>query len=679
MRALKLSGIVLGCVVSAVILALLAVWLFVNPNDYKERIEQDVKSSTGRDLVLAGPIKLSVFPWIALQLGPVSLGNPPGFGAGPFASVQYASLRVKLVPLLRKRLQIGHIEIDGLDLHLMRNAQGQGNWEIGANENAGGARNAASSPRSATSSSEALRSVAGVAIKDSRVSYQGMLLDVMNVDVGQVRANAPVPVEVKLRLITSRDAKPIDLSGHLVLRFDAARKQYRIQGLNLDGTWTPAKAGAAAVPWGLSAPSLNLDLAAQTVSAPSFAVQLGNARLTGGLQGTRVVDAPSLTGAFRLEPLVLRQWMSQVGLPVPATRDPKALSRFAASGDFAYGGNAARADELDVQLDDSTLRGNAAITNLTTQALTFDLGLDRIDLDRYMTTAPSSAAQPAESKPTQLPASSLQNLDVNGTATIGNATVEHMNVSQVRVTVQSKEGVLRIAPATAQLYGGSYSGSITLDARGSVPVLTLDQSLTGINIAQFLEDFVQLDRLEGRGNITAQLTGRGLASDAVVRSLSGHVAASVANGDVQGIDLGYEINRAIALAERRPMPAGKNTGRTAFSTFTASADVSGGVARTHDLEIASQGLRVTGQGTANLVTDAINYRLTAAILKGPAGAHASGGLLADIPLTVSGTLSSPTVQPDLAELAKAALQQELKGHKQQLQQQLQNKLKSLFR
>jgi len=70
MRALKLVGIVVGCLVALVIIVLLAVRLFVNPNDYKDRIAQQVKSATGRELILSGPIRLSVFPWIALELGP---------------------------------------------------------------------------------------------------------------------------------------------------------------------------------------------------------------------------------------------------------------------------------------------------------------------------------------------------------------------------------------------------------------------------------------------------------------------------------------------------------------------------------------------------------------------------------------------------------------------------------
>src|ERR1700749_1986038 len=129
MRAIKLAGIVVGGLLAVLVVTLVAVWLFVNPNDYKGRIAKAVKDSTGRQLNLPGDIKMSVFPWIALEFGPATLGNPPGFGDEPFAGVHRAALRVKLLPLLHKQLQIGRVTVDGLDLRLKKNAEGKGNWE----------------------------------------------------------------------------------------------------------------------------------------------------------------------------------------------------------------------------------------------------------------------------------------------------------------------------------------------------------------------------------------------------------------------------------------------------------------------------------------------------------------------------------------------------------------------
>ena len=67
MRTAKILGILVGAVIAVIALVLLAVRLFVDPNDYKPRIAAAVKNATGRELKLEGAIKLSVFPWIALE------------------------------------------------------------------------------------------------------------------------------------------------------------------------------------------------------------------------------------------------------------------------------------------------------------------------------------------------------------------------------------------------------------------------------------------------------------------------------------------------------------------------------------------------------------------------------------------------------------------------------------
>src|SRR5581483_10614671 len=93
------------------------------------------------------------------------------------------------------------------------------------------------------------------------------------------------------------------------------------------------------------------------------------------------------------------------------------------------------------------------------------------------------------------------------------------------------------------LYGGDYSGDITLDDRGTVPTLKLDQSMTGIDAAQLLKDLTKSQRMSGRGTVTMNLTAHGLAGEALLKTLDGHVAANLDNGAIEGIDLWFEINR----------------------------------------------------------------------------------------------------------------------------------------
>jgi AsmA protein len=269
-------------------------------------------------------------------------------------------------------------------------------------------------------------------------------------------------------------------------------------------------------------------------------------------------------------------------------------------------------------------------------------------------------------------------LQLKGTATIGSLIVSGINLTQVHVGIESEGGVTHVAPAKARLYGGEYSGEVTLDERGSVPTLKLDQTMSGIDIAQLLKDFAKTQRFSGHGTVTTNLTAHGNDSDAMTRSLSGRVTANLADGAVEGIDLWFEVNRAVALLQKQVPPAGSGSGRTKFDTFKASADVTNGVATTKDLNIASQNLHVTGQGSSNLVSEAIDYQVKATLFKGgPATNTAS--VLAEVPLNINGTMSSPKVRPDLEAMARSRVQQELEKHKGELQQKLQDKLKQFFK
>jgi AsmA protein len=622
---LKIVGIAFGAVIALIIVALLALKLFVNPNNYRGRIEQAVKDATGRELVLSGDLKLSVFPWVALELGPATLGNPPGFGQQPFVALQRAAASVRLLPLLHKELQIGRVEVDGLDLRLLKNAQGKGNWE------GFGSQTSKSSGSPTPAGSMALPELAGLVIKDGRVSFQDLVADHLDVDVGEIAAGRPVTAKLSLDLATSPGAKPVSVKTELTLTPEPD-EQYGV----------------------------------------GFVTQLGAAHLSGTAQA-RLAQAATVTGSFKLEPVSLREFMGQLGMMAPATHDPKALSRFAASGEFAYGNNAVRGSKLDVQLDDSQLTGTAAITDLTTDAMSFDLNVNQIDIDRYRSpSANPGKAAPAQAKaspPTPLPTDTLKALLLTGTATIGSARIAGIALTQAHVGITARGGVVHVAPLQAKLYGGSYSGDVALDVRTHPAVMKTEQSMDAIDVAQLLKDFAQTQRFSGHGTVTATLSAQGDTSDAMLGSLSGHAAANLANGAIEGVDLWFIVSQAVALIQKQAPAAVSDSGRTRFDTFKATADLNHGVATTKDLSIVSQNLHVAGQGNANLVSEGLDYQVKATVLKGSGAAGA--GTLAEVPLTVSGTFSDPKVRPDLAGMAKGQIQQ-------QLQQKAQDVLKGLF-
>ena len=497
----------------------------------------------------------------------------------------------------------------------------------------------------------------------------------LNVDVGNVSRHAAVPVKASFDVDTGPSGKRTSFAGALEITLDTAAKRYGLAAVTLSGE-LKQKTDSPSLSWTFASPSVDVDLTAQTLKAPTFSAHAGSARLSGSLAGDKIVDAPVFSGTFKLEPLMLREFMAQLGVDLPKTRDQKALSMLAAATAFKYAAGVVRLDKLDLQLDQTQLRGALAVTNLDSNSITFDLNLDHIDLDRYL--APEGAGPrpvaKSDQKPTELPTTAIRTLNVSGNFSIGTAKAAGLALSNVRSRLEAKDGVVHLFPIKASVYGGEYSGDITYDAHEAVPSVKLDQQVTSVNIEPLLKDSINSERLSGRGNVGTMLAGAGGTSDVLTKNLNGRVNANLTNGAVNGVDLWYEISRAQALLKQQPAPGGADDRRTKFDTFKMSADIVGGVATTKDLVITSQYLRVTGTGSSNLVTKAIDYHIVATILKAPPsaqGSELSQLTLADIPVEIGGTMNDPKVRPDLQGILKSKL-------KQKLQDTLKNKLQGIL-
>ena len=652
MRTVKILAGVAGGIVGLLAAGLLAVWWLVNPNDYKDRIAEAVKESTGRDLVLKGDIQLSVFPWIALKLGPASLGNPRGFGEEPFLAFNRASVRVKLFSLLARRLEMDRVVIDGLDLRLRRNDEGAGNWETFGRTKKRGA-DEASGTMSGT-----VPELAGIQITHGRVSYQRIVVEKFNLETGAFGGRGVTPVSISFEANRGVPDETLTFTGQFDLGADAPAKRLRFDAVSFSGLLGRSGDGAPAH-WEMSAPSIEVDLTGQTVAVPGFAVSYANARLSGKLQATKILDDLEVTGSAALAPVVLRELAPRLGLALPKTRDPRALAQFSASGDFSYSSNGVRLEQVQAQLDDTHLKGHAALTGKP-RAVKFELSVDEINVDRYLSADHGPAGglpkDVAESKTGGKPApasEAAKTPDTEGALTVGSVHFSPLDFSNVRLTLASKDNVVHLFPVLAQIDGGSYSGNVTLDRRAATPTLSMDEHLSGVDMTRLLAGTSYKGRLSGRGNVDLQATARGAALNAVMQTLNGHVDTNLADGALEGMDLGYEIGLAQALVKHTAAPPRSNPARTKFDAVKMSAQITNGVARTSDLTISSAMLRVRAQGSANLVNKAIDFQMVASYLKVP------GTSAADIPLKITGTYVNPTVRPDAGALAKGELRQKL--------------------
>lgn len=170
----KSIKIIISAVGGLVILLGLGIWYAssaVDPVQITKLLASSVKTATGRDLKITGPVKLSFFPRIAVSAERLSLSNASWASHPEMLTLQSIELDIKILPLLSNRIEIGSVKLAGLDLLLQKNASGKANWEMGA-EVANAAPVSGDSTADNSSVSDNLIYMEKVSIVDTQIQYQ---------------------------------------------------------------------------------------------------------------------------------------------------------------------------------------------------------------------------------------------------------------------------------------------------------------------------------------------------------------------------------------------------------------------------------------------------------------------------------------------------------------------------
>lgn len=126
----KLGFILIGVIV-VLLAAIIIIPSLVPSSVYKEKIETQLSQELGRDIRISGDVKIATFPVVKAKTGAIEIDNPDGFTNQKFITLNGLDARVKLLPLLSKRVEISRFTLDTPVIHLERNKDGVANWEIG--------------------------------------------------------------------------------------------------------------------------------------------------------------------------------------------------------------------------------------------------------------------------------------------------------------------------------------------------------------------------------------------------------------------------------------------------------------------------------------------------------------------------------------------------------------------
>jgi AsmA protein len=663
---MKAFGKILGLCILGLLLILVALGFALthlfDPNDYKDEIRQLARDRAHVELTLNGDIGWSLFPWLGLELHDASvatLANPKV----PFADLQMLGLSVRVLPLLRKEVQMSDVRVEGLNLSLERDANGHGNWEdIGkplptttadaTDPNAP----AVTEPGKPQAPSRPVKlDIDSLTVNNARVQYHDArtgrmyTAESIQLSTGAVHEGANIPLKLTAFLGTNQPVvrTRTELAGEL--RFDRALKRYQLEDMRLSGEASGDPLQGKTVTFSAQG-QLLLDQGANVAEWTGLKLAANQLRALGELRVRNLDSEPQLSGGLSIAEFDLRAFFDSIGQPLPAMA-PGSLGKFEMVSRLQGTRNSLGLEDLTLKLDESTFTGRIAVDDFARQALRLQLKGDTFNADRYLpaksekatsakaarqsevqnseAAAVASGESPLPDAPTQgawsddrlLPVERLRALDVQADLNIGQLTLNALPVQNATLKAQGQGGLLTLQTLAGGLYNGSFNTQGTLDVRPATPVLALQTRIDKVPVENFIKSQNPNPPLKGLLNLNSNLNGSGNSQKALVESLNGTASFILNDGVLVNANLEQQLCRGISVLNRKSLngePRGKDT---PFKELKGSLVFRNGVASNQDLLVRIPGLTVNGNGDIDLRVLGMDYRL-GVVVEGEQGTSA---------------------------------------------------------
>jgi uncharacterized protein involved in outer membrane biogenesis len=318
-------------------------------------------------------------------------------------------------------------------------------------------------------------------------------------------------------------------------------------------------------------------------------------------------------------------------------------------------------DPLAAKVDDSQINASIGITRFNDPVYSFNVNVDKLDADKYITKSDKPAEKNTGDTPIDL--SALKKLNATGEAKIGWLKIANVKTENVNVGLKAEGGVATLSPFAANLYQGSMDGTLKVDAR-STPNIAFKQSMKGVSIGPLMVDAINNDMLEGKGTVNVDVTTQGNSVGTLKKGLLGNASLVLADGALKGVDIAgsiRDLKSKVNILGKKDANADK-TKKTDFSELTATFNIKNGVAHNEDLAMKAPVLRLAkgdSRGDIDIGNEKINYVAKPTIvksLKGQGGADLDELSGIAIPIKITGTFSDPKYGMDFAAIGSALAQ-----------------------
>ncbi len=670
-RLLKILAYTIAAFVALLIITAITLSLVFDPNDFREDIAAGVARATGRELIIEGDLEISLFPWLAIDVGRTRLGNAPNFGEEPFASFEQARLSVQVLPLLlRREISVGTAAIDTLTLNLQVHRDGRSNWQdlVEASEGS----EAEPGATEAMDGGGAELDIASIDISNASINYADagsgdrIRLTDLNLTSGRVVPGEPIPLEGSFSFELQDAGVAGDIKLETLAGFDPEAGLIGMDDLVIEGRVE----GLADVPTTLhlSIPVLEIRTEKEVADVHEIDMSIFGLAIAADVEPFSYADSLAPVAIIQIDAFSARNLMRALDIEVPETADPNALGKVIVDAKASVSDSAINLTHLKLVVDDTTFSGKISVPRDSDGTYRLTLAADLIDLTRYMEPATDVNAGGGDAAvvPVDIPADLIRPLNVRGTLSVAEAYLGHMRFENVELGVNVARGRMRIHPISAGLFGGSYSGDVRINVSGETPVISVNENIRDVGLGPLAVAMFEQENITGSINGAFRLRGRGDNTAAIQQSLKGDMSFELVDGTWEGTDVWHELRSARALLKGEATPKPVLPARTRFNTVRVTGTVTNGVMHSDDLFVELPFMQLTGNGTVNIYEATVDYSIIGRVLDRPefmqdaTAEEIDDFTRAIVPFRVRGPLSEPSIQPDIEAMLKQGVKKEIK-------------------
>ncbi len=607
-------------------ISLIVIPKFVNVEKYKPYIESRVSDAIGLPFKLNGNLNLSFFPWTGISFTDLSIGNSPGFKEKNLLTIKSFKVKMKLLPLLSRKVEVKEFIVEEPRLFLEKQKNGKGNWE-GIGEK-----------KDKIVSREKNKKIERKSDKDE-FPVKSIFVKKISIKNGSVQFNDDISGDEKK--ISDLSFNTDNVSFDKPVNFDFSAK---INGYLMS---IKGKAGEFSKHTKLFPVDLKIKFA-----------KLINIDIKGKISDP--LKKKKFDLKFGISPFSPKKLMKLTGISLPIiTSDPSALTSMDFNARIKGDPENIYISKGVINIDKSKVDFSAGIKNFSKPDLTFNFNMDSIDIDKYLPTPEKTDSDKVKEKiKTQDNANKkinyapLRKLVVNGKIDVGKIKVHGGIIEKLHVKISGKNGIFNIKPVSFNMYNGSVLSDLKLNVVKNTPKTFVNFKADKIQAGPMLKDFMKKDVIEGTFKSVISLNMTGDDAEKIKRNLNGNGDLVFTDGAIVGVDIPgmiHNLKASFGLAEKS-----KKKPRTDFSEIHSPFTIKNGVFNTSGTTMASPVVRVKITGKADLNKENLNFRVEpkfVATLKGQGDTKKRSGII--VPILVKGNFDSPKFKPDYKGMLKA--------------------------